>query len=129
MPTKKAAAPTPGPRPRHPTGKGWEKGLEALAQRVTRWASGSQGFLFAVGTVALWLATGPFVRYSETWQLIINTRSGPPVRPHPAGNRFVERDLVNRLAMQHGRASREGRGCLDGGHSVRLQGYARQPYA
>jgi low affinity Fe/Cu permease len=73
MPTKKAPGTTAGARPRHQTGKGWEKGLEALAQRVTRWASGSQGFLFAVGTVALWLATGPFVRYSETWQLIINT--------------------------------------------------------
>jgi low affinity Fe/Cu permease len=30
-------------------------------------------FLFAVVTVLVWLVTGPFFRFSNTWQLVINT--------------------------------------------------------
>jgi low affinity Fe/Cu permease len=30
-------------------------------------------FFTAVGVVALWALTGPFFRYSDTWQLVINT--------------------------------------------------------
>jgi low affinity Fe/Cu permease len=31
------------------------------------------GFLIATVTVLVWLVTGPLFRYSDTWQLIINT--------------------------------------------------------
>jgi low affinity Fe/Cu permease len=34
----------------------------------TKWA-----FLAALATIALWLITGPYFHYSDTWQLIINT--------------------------------------------------------
>jgi low affinity Fe/Cu permease len=57
-------------------GRGWdlfESWLEAVAQAVTRWTSSSGGFLFALGTVLVWVAVGPFAGYSETWQLVINT--------------------------------------------------------
>ena len=30
-------------------------------------------FLLALLTIALWLISGPYFRYSDTWQLIINT--------------------------------------------------------
>jgi low affinity Fe/Cu permease len=30
-------------------------------------------FLFALGTVAIWGATGPLFGFSDTWQLVINT--------------------------------------------------------
>jgi low affinity Fe/Cu permease len=30
-------------------------------------------FLIAVGVVLVWAATGPIFRYSDTWQLVINT--------------------------------------------------------
>jgi low affinity Fe/Cu permease len=30
-------------------------------------------FMMAAGTVVLWLVTGPVFKYSDTWQLVINT--------------------------------------------------------
>src|SRR3954447_12176924 len=48
---------------------GWAR----LATRVTDWAGSTTGFLFAAGTIVLWLITGPFFHYSDTWQLVINT--------------------------------------------------------
>jgi low affinity Fe/Cu permease len=37
-------------------------------------ASGNPGvFVVAVLTVLLWLVTGPFFAYSDTWQLVMNT--------------------------------------------------------
>jgi len=30
-------------------------------------------FMVAISLIALWLATGPFFQFSNTWQLIINT--------------------------------------------------------
>ena len=52
---------------------GLEAWLEKLAQRVTRWVSGSHGFVLAVGIILAWLIAGPFAHWSETWQLVINT--------------------------------------------------------
>jgi low affinity Fe/Cu permease len=47
--------------------------LERLARRVTAWAGGSSAFGVALGVIVLWLVTGPFFHYSDTWQLVINT--------------------------------------------------------
>jgi low affinity Fe/Cu permease len=47
--------------------------LERLASSVTRWTGGTSAFAIAVGTIIIWLVTGPFFGYSDTWQLIINT--------------------------------------------------------
>ena len=30
-------------------------------------------FVVAVGTIAMWIITGPFFHFSDTWQLVINT--------------------------------------------------------
>jgi len=30
-------------------------------------------FVFAVGVIAVWAITGPIFRFSDTWQLVINT--------------------------------------------------------
>ena len=30
-------------------------------------------FIFAVATIAAWLITGPFFRYSDAWQLVVNS--------------------------------------------------------
>lgn len=54
-------------------GDALEAWLERLAQAVTRFVSGSHGFVFAVGIVLAWLIAGPFAHWSETWQLVINT--------------------------------------------------------
>jgi len=47
--------------------------LSRLATRVTDWAGSTTGFLFAAGTIIVWLVTGPIFHFSDTWQLVINT--------------------------------------------------------
>ena len=44
-----------------------------LAATVTRWAGSSWGFGLALLTVIVWGVTGPLFRWSDTWQLVINT--------------------------------------------------------
>jgi low affinity Fe/Cu permease len=49
--------------------------LEWVAQKVTRWVGTSWAFILAAGLTAAWLVTGPIFRYSDTWQLVMNTVS------------------------------------------------------
>ncbi len=44
-----------------------------FATAVTRWAGSTAGFILAVLVVLVWAATGPIYRWSDTWQLVINT--------------------------------------------------------
>ncbi len=44
-----------------------------FATTVTRWAGSTAGFILAVLVVLVWAATGPIYRWSDTWQLVINT--------------------------------------------------------
>jgi low affinity Fe/Cu permease len=46
-----------------------------LCGSQTEWrASGNPSvFIIAVKTVLIWLATGPFFQFSDTWQLVMNT--------------------------------------------------------
>lgn len=46
---------------------------ERLARAVTRFTGSSAAFLTALGLVVAWLLTGPVFRFSNTWQLVINT--------------------------------------------------------
>jgi len=43
------------------------------AEKVSAWAGSGQAFMLATLSVVVWLMTGPFVGYSDTWQLTINT--------------------------------------------------------
>ena len=47
--------------------------LEHLALLAARWTSSSLGFSVAFGVVLVWLLSGPFLHYSDSWQLFINT--------------------------------------------------------
>ena len=47
--------------------------LEALSKLVTRITGTSGAFAVALGVVLIWVALGPIFRYSDTWQLVINT--------------------------------------------------------
>lgn len=38
-----------------------------------RATGGRWGFLLALSAVVIWAVSGPYFRYSETWQLVINT--------------------------------------------------------
>jgi low affinity Fe/Cu permease len=47
--------------------------MELFAKVVCRWTGGSGAFALACGVVVVWLLSGPFFGYSDTWQLVINT--------------------------------------------------------
>lgn len=47
--------------------------LERFSRRVTLWSGSSWAFTLALTIVIVWAITGPFFRYSDTWQLVINT--------------------------------------------------------
>jgi low affinity Fe/Cu permease len=49
------------------------RALEGLAGRVTDWTGGSSAFAVALATIVVWGVTGPIFRFSDTWQLVINT--------------------------------------------------------
>jgi len=52
-------------------------GFGHLAERfssvVARWAGGTSAFVLACAVVGIWLLSGPFFQFSDTWQLVINT--------------------------------------------------------
>src|SRR5712672_2631093 len=43
------------------------------AARIAGWVGSSQAFVLAVALVIVWAVVGPHYRYSDTWQLVINT--------------------------------------------------------
>jgi low affinity Fe/Cu permease len=47
--------------------------FEKFANWATMATGSSAAFILAGGIVIVWAATGPVFKYSETWQLIINT--------------------------------------------------------
>jgi low affinity Fe/Cu permease len=44
-----------------------------LAQRCSKITGSSQAFITVCALTLLWLASGPVFRWSDTWQLVINT--------------------------------------------------------
>lgn len=46
---------------------------EKLSSAVTKLTGSTAAFLIAALIIVLWLATGPIFKYSNTWQLVINT--------------------------------------------------------
>lgn len=49
------------------------KAFGKVAAMVTRFAGSSWGFALALTTVLVWAVTGPIFKWSDTWQLVINT--------------------------------------------------------
>ncbi|KUY30319.1 low affinity iron permease family protein [Elizabethkingia ursingii] len=47
--------------------------FETFANKATSFTGSSSAFTIALAIVIIWLLSGPFFNYSETWQLIINT--------------------------------------------------------
>ena len=50
-----------------------ERLLARLSRQATDWSGSSSAFWLAVSVVVLWLVSGPFFGFSDTWQLVINT--------------------------------------------------------
>ena len=48
----------------------WYSGF---AKQVSRFCGRPIVFVFAVGTILMWIITGPLFDFSDTWQLVINT--------------------------------------------------------
>ena len=44
-----------------------------FAQKTSQIVGSSWAFLLAVLLIVVWAATGPIFKYSDTWQLVINT--------------------------------------------------------
>ena len=44
-----------------------------LAKTTARVTGRPAAFILAVGVILVWLVTGPLFRFSDTWQLVINT--------------------------------------------------------
>jgi low affinity Fe/Cu permease len=47
--------------------------LERLSYQATKATGTSLAFMLALAAVIIWLLTGPIFKYSDTWQLVINT--------------------------------------------------------
>jgi low affinity Fe/Cu permease len=56
-----------------PTGENSNVSFSRFATRVSAVAGSSGIFLLACLGIIVWLSTGPYFHYSDTWQLIINT--------------------------------------------------------
>jgi low affinity Fe/Cu permease len=47
--------------------------LEEFSLKATKATGTSTAFMLAVATIIVWLLSGPFFNFSDTWQLVINT--------------------------------------------------------
>jgi low affinity Fe/Cu permease len=47
--------------------------LEEFSRRATRATGTSTAFVLALLTIIAWIVTGPIFKFSDTWQLVINT--------------------------------------------------------
>ena len=47
--------------------------FDRLATAASRFAGHPSAFMLAVVVIAAWVITGPLFRFSDTWQLVINT--------------------------------------------------------
>ena len=50
-----------------------KSGFGRLASKTAHWMGHPAGFFLALGIVLAWIVTGPLFRFSDTWQLVINT--------------------------------------------------------
>jgi len=54
-------------------GNGTGKGFHVFATHAANWVGTKWAFMVALLTIVVWLISGPYFHYSDTWQLIINT--------------------------------------------------------
>ena len=55
---------SPGPK---------ESGFHVFATKAAYWVGTKWAFLIATLVIIIWVVSGPYFQYSDTWQLIINT--------------------------------------------------------
>lgn len=47
--------------------------FETLAHQATVFSGSTGAFIFSFFIIIVWLLTGPYFKFSDTWQLVINT--------------------------------------------------------
>lgn len=47
--------------------------FETMSTRITCWTGSSPAFGTAFAVIIIWAVSGPIFKYSDTWQLVINT--------------------------------------------------------
>lgn len=47
--------------------------FERVSNKITNWTGSPLAFISALSIVLIWILTGPVFKYSDTWQLVINT--------------------------------------------------------
>jgi len=47
--------------------------FETMSTKITCWTGSSSAFGIALAVIIIWGVTGPIFKYSDTWQLVINT--------------------------------------------------------
>ncbi|HJU53179.1 MAG TPA: low affinity iron permease family protein [Pyrinomonadaceae bacterium] len=52
---------------------GFSAMLERFSHQATNWAGSSWAFIVALSVIIVWGVTGPIFKFSDTWQLVINT--------------------------------------------------------
>ena len=50
-----------------------KKQFDKFSTKLTKATGSPTAFLIAAGAVVVWLISGPFFNFSDTWQLVINT--------------------------------------------------------
>lgn len=53
----------------------FSKFFNSFSEGVTKATGGVPAFIIAIVIVVLWAVTGPIFKYSDTWQLVMNTTS------------------------------------------------------
>jgi low affinity Fe/Cu permease len=71
MPQKKSR--TAGKAARRNGANGVQEWFSHFAQKTAQFTGKPATFLLSLGVVAVWALSGPFFKYSDTWQLVINT--------------------------------------------------------
>ena len=47
--------------------------FERLSHVATEFTGGTTAFILALSVIVIWIITGPIFKFSDTWQLVINT--------------------------------------------------------
>jgi low affinity Fe/Cu permease len=56
-----------------PLGVSIGRRFEAFSKTITQWTGSTGAFAWALGVIVVWALLGPVFRFSDTWQLVINT--------------------------------------------------------
>ena len=56
-----------------PQGVSIGRRFEAFSKTITQWTGSTGAFAWALGVIVVWALLGPVFRFSDTWQLVINT--------------------------------------------------------